>query len=57
MQKLVSMIIGFILALGLTSVTYDFYRTLRKETLLKACKGSTKLSGFTHRMTGVKNAW
>ncbi len=57
MQKLVSMIMGFILALGLTSVTYDFYRTLRKETLLKASKGSSKLSGFTQRMTGVKNAW
>jgi hypothetical protein len=51
------MIMGFILALGLTSVTYDFYRTLRKETLLKASKGSSKLSGFTQRMTGVKNAW
>jgi len=57
MQKLVSMIMGFILALGLTSITYDSYRTLRKETLLKASKGSTKLSGFTQRMTEVKNAW
>jgi hypothetical protein len=57
MQKLVSMIMGFILASGLTSATYDFYRVLRKETLLKASKGSTKLSGFTQRMTGVKNAW
>ena len=57
MQKLVSMIMGFILALGLTSVTYDFYRTLRKETLLKASKGSSKLSCFTQRMTGVKNGW
>ena len=57
MKKLVSMIMGFILALGLTSATYDLYRTLRKETLIKASKGSTKLSGFTQRMTGVKNAW
>jgi hypothetical protein len=57
MQKLVSMIMGFILAIGLASVTYDFYRTLRKQTHLKASKGSTKLSGFTQKMTGVKNAW
>jgi hypothetical protein len=51
------MIMGFILTLGLTSVTFDFYRMLRRETLLKASKGSTRLSGFTQRMTGVKNAW
>ena len=38
MQKLISMIIGFILTLGLTSATYDFYRILRKETLIKASK-------------------
>jgi len=57
MQKLVSMIMGFILSLGLTSATYDFYLVLRKETLLKASKDSTKLSGFTQKMTGVKNAW
>jgi hypothetical protein len=57
MQKLVSMIMGFMLALGLTSATYDLYHTLRKETLIKASKGSTKLSGFTQKMTGVKNAW
>jgi len=57
MQKLISMIMGFILTLGLTSVTFDFYRMLRRETLLKASKGSTRLSGFTQRMTGVKNAW
>jgi hypothetical protein len=57
MQKLVSMIMGFILTLGLTSATYDLYRTLRKETLIKASKGPTKLSGFTQKMTGVKNAW
>lgn len=36
MQKLVSVTTGFILTLGLTSATYDFYRVLRKETLLKA---------------------
>ena len=57
MQKLVSMIMGFILALGLTSATYDFCRTLRRETLIKVSKGSTKLSGFTQKMTGVKNGW
>lgn len=57
MQKLISMIMGFILTLGLTSATYDFYRMLRRETLLKASKGSTRLAGFTQRMTGVKNAW
>ena len=57
MLQLVSMIMEFILALGLTSATYDFYRVLRKETLLKASMGSTKLSGFTQKMTGVKNAW
>ena len=57
MQKLVSVVMGFILALGLTSASYDLYRTLRKETLIKASKGSTNLSGLTQKMTGVKNAW
>lgn len=57
MQKLVSMIMGLILTLGLTSATYEFYRTVRKEALLKASKGSSKLSGFTKTMTGVRNAW
>jgi len=30
------MSMGFILALGFTSATYDLYRRLRKETLIKA---------------------
>ncbi len=57
MQKLATMIMGFVLILGLTSATYNFYRMLKRETLLKASKGSSRLSGLTQRMTGIKNAW
>ena len=57
MQKIIDLMIGFILTLGLTSATFEFYHMIKKETLTKVSNGSVKLSGFTQKMTGQKNAW
>lgn len=57
MQSLAKMLIGFMLTIGATSITFDFYRMIKKEALLKASKGQSSLSKFTQSMTGSKNAW
>ena len=57
MQSLLKLCIGFILALGATSATFDFYRMIKKEALMKVAAGQPSLSKFTQKMTGSKNAW
>ena len=57
MQKIIDLMIGFILTLGLTSATFEFYHMIKRETLTKVSNGSVKLSGFTQKVTGQKNAW
>ncbi len=57
MQKIIDLVIGLILTLGLTNATFDLYRMIKKETLTKIAKGSPRLSTFTQKMTGQKNAW
>lgn len=57
MQMIIKAIMNFILVLGLTNATFELYKSIKKEALTKISKGSPKLSSFTQKMTGQKNAW
>ncbi len=57
MQMIIKAIMSFIFVLGFTNGTFELYKTIRKEVLTKVSKGSPRLSNFTQKMTGQKNAW
>lgn len=54
MKTVIDAIVGFLMLLGIGSVSLSMYNNFKKETLLKVHQGLPNLERYTQKLTGTK---
>lgn len=54
MKTVIDAIVGFLMLLGIGSVSLSLYKTVQKEALTKVHKGLPSLERYTEKLTGAK---